>query len=206
MCNAVVSSITNSYSSDKIEENNCSDETSPNIIMTDSNIESITELHLGDSNISNISGIEYFTSLTSLRLYSNQITDITPLKDLTSLTELDLYSNQITDLTLLSGLANLKYLDLSGNPINDIDSTLLLDLNQPPVGERANISTAITNNKEYNLPSLFLFWNAALDIKPEYSAWVSKFQSQVRQIIDMGLIKFDLQNAKMNEDGKGITF
>ena len=222
MCNAVVSSITNKYSSDKIKKDNCSDETNPNIIITDSNIESITSLYLGGKNISNISGIEYFTSLTGLSLYNNQITDLTTLKDLTSLTRLDLESNQITDITPLEGLTSLTWLNLynnqisdlsplsnltnldvltlANNPFNNITPILLLDvdLDGGIIGE--NVSTATTNSEIYELPSLFLLLNNTLDLPEDVAPWVTMITEQY-----VPLIEWKFQNAKMNEDGKSIT-
>ena len=161
MCNAVVS-----VNSDKIEENNCSDETNPNIVMTDSNIESITELYLGGNNISKITGIEYFTNLTNLYLYNNQITDLTPLEELVNLTTLSLGYNQISDLTPLKDLTNLTELYLHKNQITDLtplkDLTSLTDLYL-----NGNQITDLTSLKDLtSLTSLNLYNNQITDLAP----------------------------------------
>ena len=219
MCAAVVSSV----DSDKIEENNCSDETDPNIIMTDSNIESITKLFLSSKNISNITGIEKFENLIHLQIMNNQISDIsplenlvnlreailidnqisdlTPLSELTKLQSLFLIKNQISDISPLSGLTNLHYLGLAYNPINDIAPILSLDLeieDSGIIGE--NVSTATTNSSTYELPSLFLLANNKLDLPENVAPWVNTIIEQYTP-----LIEWEFQNAEMNEDGKSIT-
>ena len=210
MCNAVVSSITNEYGSDKIKKDNCSDETNPNIIMTDSNIESVTRLYLGNKNISKISGIEYFNVLTYLNLERNQISDISPLgnDNLNSLVQLYLRGNRIIDLAPLSNLENLRSLSLANNSFTDITPILLLDLEGLPPFAEGDIPIFVlsdtTHDIEYTFPTLFLLFNGTLDITP-VAEWVTIYQDMIRQAKASGLIKFDLQNAKINEDGKGIT-
>ena len=77
-------------------------------------------LEAPDSDISDLTGLEFATGLTSLNLSVNIISDITPLSGLTNLTSLNLSVNIISDITPLSGLTNLTSLNLSVNAITDI--------------------------------------------------------------------------------------
>ena len=67
-----------------------------------------TDCDVGDQQLSN---------LTELYLGENQISDIKPLASLTNLTWLSLGENQISDIKPLASLTNLNELWLSGNPI-----------------------------------------------------------------------------------------
>ncbi|MDD4607100.1 MAG: leucine-rich repeat domain-containing protein, partial [Patescibacteria group bacterium] len=88
----------------------------------DTDVSGLTSFSADSSSISDITGMEYFTSLTYLNLSSNQISDISALSTLTSLTILYLYDNQISDISFLSGLINLTQLDLWSNQISDISA------------------------------------------------------------------------------------
>jgi Leucine-rich repeat (LRR) protein len=83
-------------------------------------LEELTILSVENSEIKDITGLEYCTNLQNLSLYSNQITDISPLSGLTNLQMLFLDINQITDISPLSGLTNLQMLRLGSNQIKDI--------------------------------------------------------------------------------------
>lgn len=83
--------------------------------------EAVTELALGidwqpepapNSQITDISGLEYFTNLEDLNLAFHAITDISPLAGLTKLTQLSLGGNPVADISPLAGLTNLEFLPL----------------------------------------------------------------------------------------------
>src|SRR6476661_7027884 len=80
----------------------------------------LTEIHLNNNQITDISPLSALTNLTKLYLSSNQITDITGLWALTNLTQLSLSHKQITDITGLSGLTNLTGLHLYSTQVTDI--------------------------------------------------------------------------------------
>ncbi len=61
-----------------------------------------------------------YLSLTQLLLGQNQISDIKPLSNLTNLTRLTFQHNKITDIKPLSNLTNLTWLQLDTNRITDI--------------------------------------------------------------------------------------
>lgn len=93
----------------------------------------IEHLQIRDANITNIDGIEHFTSLTSLDLRDNQIQDISSLSELDSLTDLNLRGNRLNNIEALAALSNLEELNLRENAIQDISSlenlTELADVN-----------------------------------------------------------------------------
>jgi Leucine-rich repeat (LRR) protein len=79
-------------------------------------------LELNSNQISDVSPLSGLTNLTDLRLGSNQISNISPLSGLTNLTDLRLGSNQISNISALSGLTNMTFLDLGFNQISDISA------------------------------------------------------------------------------------
>jgi len=120
---------------------------------------SLRELHLYDSQISDISALAGLTNLTRLIVHGNEISDITPLSGLTNLTTLTLDNNTIVDISVLSGLTNLGLgdylgfadLGLSHNQIGDIfplvqnpglDAGDTVDLTENPLSE-VSLSTHI---------------------------------------------------------------
>ena len=114
----------------------------PTADITYADVRDIDSLVLGFSNISSLSGIEYFTSLVTLditnnnvfdisfltnleflvNLYAgaNNIFDISPLSEKTSFKQLYLQWNSLSDIAALENLNNLTHLSLGINSINDI--------------------------------------------------------------------------------------
>ena len=98
-----------------------SDEGTYTITITKPNLETVTKLELNKKQITDVSGIEKFTSLTSLNLDNNEkISDIKPIAQLPNLEKLKLYNNEITDITPLESLTKLKELGLGKNKISNI--------------------------------------------------------------------------------------
>ena len=89
-------------------------------------IENITELILNDKNISNLTGIEGFTSLVELNATNNQITNLDISKN-TSLEKLFFANNKLTSIDLSKNV-NLKTIDLGENELTTIDVHLLTNL------------------------------------------------------------------------------
>ena len=88
--------------------------------ITRAEMASLTRLEAPNSNISDLTGLEFATGLTSLDLSNNEISDISVIANSTNLTWLNLSVNIIADITPLSGLTKLTSLDLSHNIIADI--------------------------------------------------------------------------------------
>ena len=102
------------------------------VYLTEANkkaIEAVTSLNIEGKNLTDISGIEYFTQLTSLSCGKNQLTAL-PVENLTKLTNLDCSYNQLTELPV-GNLTNLKSLDCSDNqltalPVENLTNLTLL--------------------------------------------------------------------------------
>jgi len=75
----------------------------------------------GGEQITDLSGLEYFTNLEVLELYNNAVTDLTPLTGLQHLREVDLGGNQVSDLSPLAG-KDLTLLALWENNVSDISA------------------------------------------------------------------------------------
>ena len=84
-------------------------------------LSTLTSLHVAQSQVADLTGLEYATNLTSLVAWGNQISSLTPLTNLTKLTEIRIGDNQhIQNLTPLAGLTKLTKLGLQGNNISNV--------------------------------------------------------------------------------------
>ena len=87
-----------------------------------SDVINLYDLLADERDITDISGIQYFTNLHLLNLANNNITDISFLASLTELEQIHISQNNISDVTPLKALVNLEWLRLDYNNITDIDS------------------------------------------------------------------------------------
>ena len=92
--------------------------------LTQSDLESLTQLAARNRGIARLAGIDALKNLAVLDLADNQIQDLSPLAVLTSLTHLDLESNRVRDLSALAALRLLQTLNLSFNAIRDLSPLL----------------------------------------------------------------------------------
>ena len=83
------------------------------------NISGVTELYVGEKEISDLTGIEGFTALTYLNCYSNQLTSL-DVSSNTALTNMDCGSNQLTNLDVSSN-TSLTTLDCDNNSLTSLD-------------------------------------------------------------------------------------
>ena len=91
-----------------------------NAPITASEMATLSHLFALDSDILELTGLEYAINLTTLQLYNNGVSDLTPLAGLTNLIRLHLRRNSIADLTPLAGLTNLTTLYLYNNRVSDL--------------------------------------------------------------------------------------
>ncbi|EDN8080193.1 LPXTG cell wall anchor domain-containing protein [Listeria monocytogenes] len=121
--------------------------------VTQTDLDSITQLSAKSAGITTIEGMQYLTNLSELELTDNQITDVSPLANLTKITELGLSGNPLKDVSALAGLKSLKMLHLIYTDITDVTSLagltnlqeLNLDINQitdiSPLAALSNLQT-----------------------------------------------------------------
>ena len=141
-------------------------------------------LHIGRTEVSDLTPLAGLKNLRVLKLFSNRISDLTPLAGLINLEILELQANQIVDISPLKGLVNLKELNLGENPITNftpiyglagIETLLLGDLPIDPEGlqilnpaDRAVCDVAgepilpRIENREY--PSVFGAWHNIINL------------------------------------------
>ena len=101
-------------------------------------------LDCGQSGVSSVEGLHFFTAVTVLYLLDNSISDLSPLAGLTNLTYLHLGENSISDLSPLAGLTNLTYLWIGYNSISDIS----------PLSNLASLTSLLIGGNSISLPSL----------------------------------------------------
>lgn len=112
--------------------------------ITVADMETLVTIKYNDTNISDLTGLEYAVNATKIDLDKNNISDLRPIAELTKLVELNVSENSITDITPIAGLTNLTTLFANHNQISNIEAM-----------------TGLTN-----LRSLYLNWNMISDISP----------------------------------------
>ncbi|MBN2442074.1 MAG: leucine-rich repeat domain-containing protein [Spirochaetales bacterium] len=129
-------------------------------------VEDVDSLFFSYENITDLTGMEYFTSLSILYLGNNNISDLTPLAQLTNLTRLDIQDNDMSDLSPLGNLTNLTSLVASGNTISDLAPIAsLTHLKTLDLDENNIINLeALTGMTE--LLTLHLNFNTISDVSP----------------------------------------
>ena len=108
------------------------------------NIETITQLELHSKNISDLTGIEDFSSLRILKCGNNQLTSL-DVSNNTSLIELWCYGNQLTSLDV-SNNTNLEVLECYGNQLSSLDVSNNTELIVLACGENQLSSLDVSNN------------------------------------------------------------
>ena len=126
----------------------------------------LARIEAPNSDISDLTGLQFATGLTRLNLFNNDISDVSPLAELTGLLYLNLeFSNDLSDITPLSGLTNLKELHLEATRISDISSLAgLSDLTVLRLHNTRNISDISSLAGLTNLTILSLRNNRISDI------------------------------------------
>ncbi|MEZ4838136.1 T9SS type A sorting domain-containing protein [Flavobacterium sp.] len=134
--NAQIINIPDQNFKNKLLQANTTNQTAAgNIIDTNANGEieisealMVNYLFVAASNISDLTGVEYFTNLQYLFVNVNQITSIN-LSTLTNLIQFRCNNNNLSNLDL-TGLINLVGVNFSHNNITEINFSLLPNINQ----------------------------------------------------------------------------
>ena len=128
------------------------------VYLTEANkkvIEAVKSLNIEGKNLTDISGIEYFTNLTSLDCGNNQLTAL-PVEKLTKLTELFCFGNQLTALPV-ENLTQLTTLSCSNNQLTALPVENLTQLTSLHCGN--NQLTALPVEKLTKLTELSCSYN-----------------------------------------------
>jgi len=135
-------------------------------VVTQAELDEITELSGSWLPINNLEGMQYLANLIQLTLNHSQISDLAPLAGLNNLTNLNLWNNQVSDLAPLAELTSLESLSLGVNPISDLAPLAGLN-NLTNLNLWANqISNLTPLTGLYNLESLDLSSNPISDLTP----------------------------------------
>jgi Leucine-rich repeat (LRR) protein len=103
-------------------------------------------LFANGAGISNLSGIEVWTTLRGVSFSGNSVTDLVPLTSLKRLEFLGLTANGIVDISDLSSIPNLEVIQLRSNSVSDLTPLVglarlhLLDLTQNQIAELAPLT------------------------------------------------------------------
>ncbi len=134
--------------------------------ITTEDLANLTKLQAGDSNITDLSGIEYCINLNELELSNNKISDILPLLSLDNLVHLNLENNQISQIPAPCTFFALVTLNLDGNQISDISpfaslfNMAILSISDNQISDISPLSSLL------NLTRLNLNGNQISDISP----------------------------------------
>ncbi|WP_316636145.1 leucine-rich repeat domain-containing protein [uncultured Flavobacterium sp.] len=135
--------------------------TTDGMVLT-SSIESITELNLYYSNISDLTGIQNFKALTSLNVMSNKLSTVDLSKNL-ALNYLLINHNDLTTLDISNNTA-LENLVASNNKLQNIDVSKNLKLKYFTCSSNQLTTIDVSNNKELILLSCQLNQLKSLDL------------------------------------------
>ena len=138
--------------------------------ITQAEMSTLTRLDAPNSDISDLTGLEFATGLTYLRIDDNLISDLSALAGLTSLRQLSFRTNIISDISALSGLTNLVTLELDGNiisdfsPISGLTNLRHLYLQSSGISDLSPLISLLSGL--INLRDLYLCNNAISDLSP----------------------------------------
>lgn len=129
-------------------------------------MERLNDLEVVESQLTDISGLQYATNLQTLSLHAHNVSDITPLTQLSKLTNLTLSTGlNDQDLKLLANLKNLTHLDLHANyhirdvsPLTSLTNLTNLDLSDNDISDVKPLASLT------NLTSLDLSENDLSDV------------------------------------------
>lgn len=134
--------------------------------ITTDNLADLIGLLADDSNITNLSGLEYCINMLETDLSNNKISDISPLILLDNLVTLNLQNNRISQIPDACTFSSLASINLSGNQISDISLF-------SSISNLANLSMAGNKLTDisplgslFNLMRLNLSGNQISDISP----------------------------------------
>ncbi|EJU4176951.1 leucine-rich repeat domain-containing protein [Listeria monocytogenes] len=157
-------------------------------VVTQAELDTITQVSAQSKGVVDISGVENLTNLTNLDLKYNQISNLSPLENsTTNLTQLNLGYNQISDISPLKNLLNMVGLYLNNNQITDISflpnmpKVSILHLHNNQISDLS----PLMNVNLSNIGRLFLDDNQISDISPLMNLTAPEVSLGNNQISDL---------------------
>ena len=134
--------------------------------LTQADMLQLNRLEARDSQIKDLTGLEYANNLTGITLPYNEISDLTPLVGLTRLEHLWLWGNPISDLSPLTNLTVLKGIDLAGCQVSNISPLAkLMQLTYINLRDNHIVDISALTNL-HQLTALKLNSNQIVDVSP----------------------------------------
>ena len=137
-------------------------DTDANGSLSESEINAVTAIYAAEMNISDLTGIEYFTKLEKLYCWSNQLTTLDLSKN-TALRYLSCHGNQLTSLNITKNTA-LEYLDCNGNQLTNLNLTKNTALTELDCGGNPLTSLDVTKNTALVYLSCYMNRLTSLDL------------------------------------------
>lgn len=135
-------------------------------------VSGIEKLAITNQSISQLEGLQYFSSLQELDVSENQVANLLPLQEIRTLEVLRLDMNQVTDVTPLSGLTNLHTLTLRRNQVADISALTHLTKLKTLLVEHNQVVSISALGSLLQLEFLNLSYNQISNIAPlVYRSW-----------------------------------
>ncbi len=153
-------------------------------ILSEAEIQQVTDIYCSEKNITDLTGIEYFTELTELTVYRNDLNTLDVSKN-TKLTYIYCDNNNLTNLVLRNNTV-LEKLNCNNNNLTNLDltnntalKTLLCSKNQlNSLDLRANTVITTVNCSDNQITSLLLSEYTPLNAL----AWLTCNQNQIQTI------------------------
>ena len=136
-------------------------ENKPDSVLT-SSIVNVSSLSLNSKNISDLTGIQDFSSLKHLECWDNQL-KVLDLRGNTVLEELFCSTNRLTSLDLSNNVA-LNVLRCDGNRLSNLDISKNTSLSTIVCGNNPLTSLNVTNNKDLVLLSIYFSTVSSIDL------------------------------------------
>ncbi len=175
-------------------------------VITEDELDSITEIKADNKGITALSGVEHLKNLKTVHLSDNQISDLSPLRNCEHLYDVQIYNSSISDVSALANKTELWGIGLGNNFIKDF-STMT---NVPKLGW-ADIYSNLIEDVSFveqwpNCGSIWLSGNPFTDVSPLAKAThLDRLQLENNAISDMSpFADFSPKQYSMN-DNQGIN-
>ncbi len=160
-------------------------DTTDDDVLSDSEIQAVTNLDVSSKNISDLKGIEYFTALTSLSCYTNQLTSLDVSKN-TALTRLECYANSLTSLDVSKNTA-LTRLDCYTNSLTSLDVSKNTALTR--LDCYTNSLTSLDVSKNTALTTLLCYSNQLSSLDVSKNTALTRLNCSTNQLTGLDVSK-----------------
>jgi hypothetical protein len=144
------------------------------------------QINVSGKEISDLTGIEYFTSTTTLKCQNNQLTNIN-ISNNTKLTILECDNNQLTSLDV-SKNTSLSKLNCSSNQLTNLDISNNTDLTELYCGNNQLTNLDVSNNTSLDMLICYDNQLTNLDVSKNTNLWVLSIEKNQLTNLDISNI------------------